>query len=91
MSLNRANVVWPNVDGTWNIGFYDFYQTGEDYEWDVEYDYGRFNWASTGHTTEDAAHAAWDGANPGSSTVHNKPCPELDAILATYLKNRLRR
>lgn len=91
MSVNRANVIWPSVDGTWNIGFYDFYQTGDDYEWDVEYDYNRFNWASTGHRDENAAYAAWDGANPGSSTIYQEPQPDLDAILQNYLKGRLSR
>lgn len=73
MSLNRENVIWQSRDGTWNIGFYEFFEVNEgdenfDPEWDVEYeDY--FNWASTGHASEEAASAAWKGANPGGSMI----------------------
>lgn len=71
MSLNRENVVWQSPDGTWNRGFYDYHHgdtSDPDYdeEWDVNYDYDRFHWVSSGHRTEDAARASWNGANPGS-------------------------
>jgi hypothetical protein len=78
MSVNRENVIWKSRNGTWGIGFYDYYQTGEDYEWDVEYDYSCFNFASVGHVSEDAAHAAWRGANPGGSTIYSEPSAETD-------------
>jgi len=68
MSLNRENVTWQSKDGKWNRGFFAFYTTGEDFEWDVEYhDY--FNWVSLGHATEEQAHDSWDGANPGHTFV----------------------
>lgn len=75
MSCNRENITWQSAGGTWSRGFYDYWTTGDtsdpnyDYEWDVEYDYTRFNWVSTGHPTAEAANAAWDGSNPGSSTT----------------------
>lgn len=78
MSVNRENVVWKTRDNTWSIGFFDFWQTGDDYEWDVEYDHSTFNWCSTGHATKDEAEAAWRGANPGGSTVYFEPDSETD-------------
>jgi hypothetical protein len=78
MSCNRENVTWKSRDGTWNRGFYDFYQTGEDYEWDVEYDNDRFNWVSLGHATEEEANLSWDGANPGGGEVYHEPSAETD-------------
>jgi len=65
MSKNRENVIWQSRDGTWNRGFFDYVVTGPDDEWDVEYDHRTFNWAATGLPSEDAAHEAWHGANPG--------------------------
>jgi hypothetical protein len=78
MSCNRENVTWKSKDGSWGRGFYDFYQTGEDHEWDVEYYHERFHWASTGHATEEDAHLAWTGANPGGGHVHETPSAETD-------------
>lgn len=78
MSLNRENVVWKDRQGTWNIGFFDYYQTGEDHEWDVEYDYSTFNFCSTGHATEEDAHASWHGANPGGCETLHEPSAETD-------------
>jgi hypothetical protein len=78
MSCNRENVIWKRRDGTWGRGFFDFYQTGEDHEWDVEYDYSAFNWASVGHPTQEAANAAWTGANPSGSTTYEEPSEETD-------------
>lgn len=74
MSKNRENVVWQSADGSWSRGFFETYPTksydDEDYddEWDVDYD--NFSWVSVGHPTEEAARAAWDGANPGGSTAY---------------------
>lgn len=79
MSVNRENVTWQAKDGTWSIGFFDFYATGDpmsedwDFEWDVEYDFSKFNWTSHGHPTEEAAYEAWDGANPGGTSI----CPRF--------------
>ena len=89
MSTNRENVIWKSRDGTWNRGFYDFYQTGEDYEWDVEYDHSSFMWASTGHATKEQANAAWTGSNPGGCWNFDTPNEEtdrLDAMAAAYLE-----
>lgn len=86
MSCNRENVVWKTA-GTWSIGFFDFYQTGDDPEWDVEY-LDRFMFASVGHPTEEAACDAWDGANPGGHTVYDTPSPEterFDRMAAEWL------
>lgn len=76
MSFNRDNVTWQSPDGTWNLGFYTVhegmvYGDDEDYdpEWDVDYDYESFEWVTTGHATENAARAAWKGANPGCTTI----------------------
>lgn len=81
--MHRENVVWQSRDGTWGIGFFDYYninQDSEDFdpEWDVEYVYDCFSWASTGHATEDDAHAAWRGANPGCSEVYKEPSVDTD-------------
>lgn len=70
MSTNRENVIWQSADGTWNRGFYDFYETGDwsdpdyDHEWDVEYTQD-FSWVSTGHPSMEAAERSWRGSNPG--------------------------
>lgn len=90
MSFNRENVTWISRDGTWSIGFYSCYPRpdAEDPEWDVDYDYNRFDWASTGHPNEGAARASWDGANPGGGEVVDAAGPEtdrLDAIAAQFL------
>lgn len=68
MSQNRENTVWQSADKTWNIGFYEYYSTGDDSEWDVEYT-DKFNWVSTGHSNKDDAIHSWRGANPGSHAV----------------------
>ena len=77
MSWNRENVIWQSKDKTWNIGFFRQEPVGSwsddpdyDPEWDVEYDYDSFSFASVGHRTEQQARAAWNGANPGGSTVY---------------------
>ena len=43
--------------------------TGEDYEWDVEYDFSTFSWASGHHASQEEAIVSWHGANPGAHTV----------------------
>ena len=76
MSYHRENVIWQSADGTWGRGFFETYATkdwgDDDYddEWDVDYNYDSFNWVSVGHPTEEAARAAWDGANPGGYTSY---------------------
>lgn len=78
MSWYHPNVVWQTADGTWSIGFHTatgFYtepDDGEfDPEWDAEYDFDSFEWASTGHSTKEDAIRAWHGANPGTTDI----CP----------------
>lgn len=93
MSCNRENVIWKGRDGKWSIGFFDFWQTGEDHEWDVEYDHSKFNFASVGHESEEAAHAAWDGSNPGGATILDEASAitdKYDEMAATYLKENAR-
>lgn len=76
MSFNRENVIWQSRDGSWNRGFYTVHSSaggGDDEyydpEWDVEYDYGSFEWVSTGHLTQEKAWDSWDGANPGGADM----------------------
>jgi hypothetical protein len=83
MSVNRENVVWQSADGTWSIGVFDFWQTGEDHEWDVEYDRNSFMFLSTGHATDENAMDAWDGANPGGHSVYAFT-PENAAAIARF-------
>lgn len=88
MTINRENVIWKGRDGKWNVGFFDYYQTGDDPEWDVEYDYTRFNFVSVGHVSEHAARAAWRGANPGESSTYHEPSTQTDQydeMAKTYL------
>lgn len=74
MSFNWENIVWQSKDGKFGIGFFDRISRGswgdDDYdsEWDDEFDYSVFSFASTGHLTANSAHSSWNGANPGSST-----------------------
>ncbi len=76
MSCNRENDTWQSADGTWNIGFYEFWDEGDpsdddwDYEWDVEYG-ENFHWISTGHATPDEAYASYtrSHANPGGTCI----------------------
>ena len=77
MSCNRENVTWQSADGTWSIGFWEFYdvpnEDGEewDYEWDVEYG-DNFWFVSQGHRTSEAAYQAYTrcNANPGGTTIY---------------------
>lgn len=71
MSFNRENIVWQTEDKLWHIGFYEWFPVGntfdEDYdpEWDVDYNYDRFVWVSTSHTTPESAMNSYP-RNPGS-------------------------
>ncbi len=93
MSFNRDNVAWQSPNGTWNLGFYTVHEGygygDDDYdpEWDVDYDYGSFEWVSTGHPNLDAAWASWNGANPGMWDTENgvERVAALDAMAAEYL------
>lgn len=76
MSKNRENVAWQSADGTWSLGFYDYYASSEprdedygfDDEWDVDYT-NKFHWVSTGHPSESSAKRAWGGVNPGGGST----------------------
>lgn len=94
MSFNRENVVWQSANGTWNIGFYTVHESfwsydDDDYdpEWDVNYDYDSFEWASTGHASKEDAYRAWKGANPGAFSVEldAERITALDAMLKEFL------
>lgn len=90
MSCNRENVVWKTANGTWGIGFFSYEVWGDDHEWDVDYDYSRFFWASTGHTGKQAAISAWHGANPGAHEIIEDPndsrVPMYDAMAEQCLR-----
>lgn len=81
MSVNREHVCWQRADGTWAIGFWSFYDVGRDnedwdFEWGVEYQHDEFWWFSEGHTSAEAALAAYQrqNANPGHlSSIHYSP------------------
>ncbi|HSX23031.1 MAG TPA: hypothetical protein VLE97_09680 [Gaiellaceae bacterium] len=93
MSKNRENVIWQSPHGTWNRGFFDYYVTGPDDEWDVEYDHRRFNWVTTGLPSEDAAREAWAGANPGGyqripwNETNRAEIARYDAMAAEHEKH----
>ena len=66
--------------------------TGDDPEWDVEYDYDSFEWASIGHSSEEIAHSSWKGANPGGywSLAYNdniEECEKYDEMARECLEN----
>lgn len=102
VSFSRENVTWQSKDGRWNLGFFETTWVGSesdgyDPEWDVEYDFSKFEWVSTGHATEQAAHDSWDGANPGGGIGpvpykgNSKDCKEYDAMaVACQKQTRLR-
>jgi hypothetical protein len=97
MSFHRENTIWQSSDGTWNRGFYwvSWVDSEGDPEWDVEYDYSRLEWVSTSHSTEEAAHASWDGANPGGYDMFvasdgpdsAAACERLDKMAAACTDN----
>lgn len=97
MSFNRENVIWKSPDGAWNRGFFTAHtqswkEDDDDYdpEWDVDYDYDEFEWFSGGHPSEEAAHASWKGANPGSCSINSDPssneAKDLERLAANYRK-----
>lgn len=97
MSFNRENVLWQSADGTWSRGFYVCHvrNYGEDEEdidpeWDVDYDYDRFNWVSVGHTSEQAAEDSWSGGNCGSpDSAPANDAERLDDLAAKmYLESK---
>ena len=94
MSLNRENVTWQTAEnGTWTIGFWDFYlpEGEEDEEWGVEYG-DTFGWVSAGHPTPDTAMDAYTAhhANPSGGTVtawspeDAREIAELNALAAQH-------
>jgi hypothetical protein len=78
MSCNRENVIWKSKNGTWSRGFFEFYQTGDDHEWDVEYIHSSFHWVSTGHASREEANKSWGGSNPGGYWIHDKTDADTD-------------
>ena len=78
MSFHRENVVWKSSNGSWGIGFFESIVIGDDPEWDVDYNYNEFEWVSTGHPTQEHAHRAWTGSNPGASTVYDAPSEQTE-------------
>lgn len=72
MSLHREVVIWKS-GGQYHAGMYAWFQTGEDYEWDVEYDFGSFVKVYSG-SSENAAYAALtvENANPGGYHLEDR-------------------
>jgi hypothetical protein len=89
VSVNRENVIWKSRDGKWYRAFYDYYNVGDtfsddwDFEWDVEYT-DDFNWVSGPHPSLEAAHRSWDGANPGGYSHYDEPCDATDRLDAKF-------
>ena len=88
MSFYRENVTWQSENGSWSRGFFSNFQVGDDPEWDVEYDFNRFEWVSTGHPSEYDADSSWPGPNPGGgetipfSEATAADCRRYDAMAA---------
>lgn len=87
MSFNRENVVWQSGDSFY-IGFFSCSVIGDDPEWDVEYDYSLFQWASGPHDSEEDALLSWDGANPGGYILDTKGADIYDPMFERYQKSR---
>ena len=96
MSFNRENVTWQNADGTWNMAFYvvAWVDPEGDEEWDVEYDYGRFepyDYARNCATPDDAYEVATKRrANPGGTWIvsyanHYSECEQFSQMLRDAL------
>jgi hypothetical protein len=93
MSFHRENVIWPCPDETWNLAFYaceeQSWKDDPDPEWDVEYDFGTFEWVSRGHQNMEAARASWRGSNPGGYTIVNNlddpDIPRLEEMVTRFL------
>ena len=79
MSHNRENVTFQTADGKWGIGFWEFYNTKPytdetfDSEWDVEYYYDAFWFASLNHNTPEEAYTAYTRThgNPAGTVILN--------------------
>lgn len=76
MSTNRENITFQTADGKWNIGFWEFFYINTDSEdfdseWDVEYNYSSFWYASTGHATPEKAYEAYtrNHSNPAGTSI----------------------
>lgn len=88
MSFHRENVIWQSPeDKLWRRGFFTTHECwsggdDEDFdpEWDVEYDFGSFEWTSPACSTKDEAYRSWKGSNPGTVDV----CPAADEDAAKY-------
>jgi hypothetical protein len=105
MSFNRENVTWQSKDGTWNMAFFRVTwegreEEGYDPEWDVEYDYTKFdphNYA-TRQESPDAAYeqARKNTANPGggwvvSRQMDTEACDKYDAMLDAALRDAVQK
>jgi hypothetical protein len=78
MSFSRENVIWRSSKGGFYIGFFESFVVGDDQEWDVDYDFSKFQWASGPHKTEQEARESWRGANPGGHLFISEPNKETD-------------
>ena len=78
MSFYREVVVWKSRHGGWYIALFDSYSTGPDPEWDVEYNFNDFEWASGPHPSQDDAWSAWPYANPGGYSLYEEPGEKTD-------------
>ena len=96
MSVNRENIAWQREDGTWCIGFWSFYNVGQDeedwdFEWGVEYEHDSFWYFSEGHSSAEAALEAFcrRNANPGQSNTmpwHKDAADEIAKYEAIAVK-----
>lgn len=78
MSFSRENVIWRSRTGDWYIGFFEAHVWGDDPEWDVDYNFDAFQWASGPHRSADEAINSWHGANPGAHTHYDQPGADTD-------------
>jgi len=95
MSFNRENVTWESTDGTWNMAFFRVAWEGSeadgyDPEWDVEYDYEKFDLYvyAEKQPTPDAAYQYVTSrtSNPGggwvvSRRINVEDCDKYDKML----------
>jgi hypothetical protein len=86
VSFHRENITWQSQNGAWNFAFYDGFVTGDDPEWDVEYDFNAFSWVTTGWPSQKAAQRAWKGANPGGGNLLEDPSSPKSAELDEMAK-----
>lgn len=94
MSWNREHVAWQNENGKWGIGFYksEFFGSiseDDDPEWDVTYNYGSFEEASTGHETLELAQRHF-GGNPGGPQLYSYSKETAEKIEEFELMAKLR-